>query len=173
MTETTHYPSRPGIDTDGLPKDESVEVPKASASSSVEVSRARLRSALMGITHPPPKPPLWANGLGGLGGQLLDRARSIPGAAAVYEGVQAWWRKHPVRKATHLAATVGAPFAQPIARRNPGTLLLVSAGIGALLVLVPLRRVMFRLLRPALLSGLLIEVVKAATRHTGTTGRRP
>lgn len=127
----------------------------------------------MGIAHPPPKPSLLANGLGGLGGQLLDRARSIPGAAAVYEGLLAWWRKHPVRRATRLVATAGSPLAQPLARRNPGALLLLSAGVGALLVLLPLRRVLFRLLRPVLLSGLLIEVVKAAIRHTGETGRHP
>ncbi|MDQ2736941.1 MAG: hypothetical protein M3Y55_18565, partial [Pseudomonadota bacterium] len=128
----------------------------------LKTSRALLRSALLGIAHPPAPPPLMAKGIGGLGGQLLARARNLPGVALVMEGVQTWWLKSPARRAVALAEPTARQTVAFVGRRNPQALLLTSAAVGALVVIAPWRRLLPRLILPVLFSGVLYEVAKKA-----------
>ncbi len=139
--------------------------PEPSALAELKTSRARLRSALLGIAHPPAPPPLMARGIGGLGGQLLARARTLPGVALVMDGVQTWWLKSPARKAVQLAEPTALETVASVGRKNPRALLLTSAAVGALVVIAPWRRLLPRLIRPVLFSGVLYEIAKKALRH--------
>ncbi len=133
----------------------------------LNASRARLRNALRGIAHPPKQPSLLSNGLDGIGEQLLQRARAMPGANAVLKGIRAWWQKSPARRGANLAGPTAAPLLSSIGRKKPQALLLTSAAVGALAMIAPWRLLVFRLFRPALLPGILFEVVKASMRRPG------
>lgn len=165
MSTTTSFPSHSGRGVEppvpALPK------PPAEPDALAELngSRARLRSALLVFAHPPPPPPLMAKGIGGVGEQVLARARTLPGVALVMDGVQAWWLKSPARKAVLLAGPTALQTVVSVGRKNPQALLLTSAAVGALMVIAPWRRVLPRLVRPVLLSGVLFEVAKTAMRH--------
>ena len=145
----------------------SAAVKEPDAAAGLAVSRSRLRDALFHISHPPKQPPIWSEGIGGAGNQLLERMRGLPGASAIAEGMRAWWQKSSLRQAAELAVPASAPLVASAARRDPRALLLTSATVGALLWIAPWRRLGCQLLRPALLSGLAFEVVKAGLRAPG------
>ena len=57
--------------------------PRLSAAERLEASRARLRTALMAIAHPPPKPSLLDDlEIGSFGSQILERLKALPARGA-------------------------------------------------------------------------------------------
>ena len=92
----------------------------------LELSRARLREALA----PPPAAPPVSPGHG-FGASLLQRVKALPAAGPVIDSVAAWWSQHPLRAWVALAGGASTAVAQPLARRNPVTLVLTAALVGA------------------------------------------
>ncbi len=140
-----------------------VEPKEPSAAERLEASRARLRTALMEITHPPPKPSLLDDlGIGSFGSHILEKLKSLPGAALVLESIEHWWAEHPLHAAGALAEEASRRYMGPIARRNPVAVVLGSAIFGALLVA---SRPWRWLLRPALFIGLVPQIAAHALKR--------
>jgi len=140
-----------------------VEPKEPSAAERLEASRARLRSALMDIAHPPPKPSLLHElGIGSFGSQILDKLKSLPGAALVIESIEHWWAEHPLHAAGSLAEQASRRYVEPIARKNPLAVVLGSAVFGALLIA---SRPWRWLLRPALFIGLVPQIAAHALKR--------
>ena len=126
-------------------------------------SRARLRSALMEIAHPPAKPSLLEDlGLGSFGNQIIARLKALPGAALVIDSFEHWWAEHPLHTAGVLAEEVSRRFVAPIARKNPYAIVIGGVIVGALFaVSKPWRW----LLRPALFVGLVPQLATQALKR--------
>ena len=140
-----------------------VEPHEPTAAERLEASRARLRTALMEIAHPPPKPSLLGDlGIGSFGSQILEKLKSLPGAALVLESIEHWWAEHPLHAAGTLAEEASRRYVGPIARRNPVAVVLGSAVFGALLVASKPWR---WLLRPALFIGLVPQIASHALKR--------
>jgi hypothetical protein len=140
-----------------------VDPKEPSAAERLEASRARLRTALMAIAHPPPKPSLLDDiGISGFGSQILEKLKSLPGAALVMESIEHWWAEHPLHAAGALAEEASRRYVGPIARRNPVAVVLGSAIFGALLVASKPWR---WLLRPALFIGLVPQIASHALKR--------
>ena len=77
------------------------------------------------------------------------------------DGARTWWRGALYAKRPALAGSGSMPLMASIGRTKPQALLLTSAGMGALLVFASWRRLVFKLLRPAVLSSLVFQIVKA------------
>ena len=135
-----------------------------SATERLEASRARLRTALMAIAHPPPKPSLLGDlgNIGSFGGVILERLKSFPAVALVIESIQQWWADHPLRVAGSLAEEASRRFIGPIARKNPAGVILGSALVGAVLIASKPWR---WLLRPALFVGLVPQIASHALKR--------
>jgi hypothetical protein len=140
-----------------------IEPKEPSAAERLEASRARLRSALMEIAHPPPRPSLLDElGIGSFGSQILDKLKHLPGAALVIESIEHWWAEHPLHAAGSLAEEASRRYVGPIARKNPVAIVLGSAIFGALLVA---SRPWRWLLRPALFIGLVPQIASHALKR--------
>jgi len=140
-----------------------VDPKEPSAAERLEASRARLRTALMDIAHPPPKPSLLGDiGIGSFGSQILEKLKSLPGAALILESIEHWWAEHPLHAAGALAEEASRRYVGPIARRNPVAVVLGSAIFGALLVASKPWR---WLLRPALFIGLVPQIASHALKR--------
>ena len=140
-----------------------VEPRQPSAAERLEASRARLRSALLKIAHPPPKPSLLGDlGIGSFGSQILEKLKALPGAALVLESIQHWWAEHPLHAAGSLAEEASRRYMGPIARKNPVAVIVGGAVFGALLVASKPWR---WLLRPALFFGLVPQIAAQALKR--------
>lgn len=140
-----------------------VEPHEPSAAERLEASRARLRTALMEIAHPPPRPSLLDDlGIGSFGSQIVEKLKSLPGAALILESLEHWWAEHPLHAAGSLAEEASRRYVGPIARRNPVAVVVGSAVFGALLVASKPWR---WLLRPALFIGLVPQIASHALKR--------
>lgn len=129
----------------------------------LELSRARIRLALLEIAfperHAPARPP---GLLDDLKGRLAGWLREVPGASLIAESLDAWWAQHPLHTAGELAQTASRELLQPLARRNPAGLVLGALALGALAVVSkPWRWA----LRPALFVGLVPQLLSHAMRR--------
>ena len=133
------------------------------AADRLAASRARLRDAMMSISHPTPRPPsAGASFLHHLPEELLAAARKMPGAAIVIDTVRAWWRQHPLRPAGAMAEEAARNIVVPMAQRNPIAFVGSALVIGALMVA---SRPWRWLLRPALFVGILPQLVAQVMKH--------
>jgi hypothetical protein len=133
------------------------------AAERLAASRSRLRSALMEIAHPPARPSLLDDlGLGNFGNQILDRLKTLPGAALVIESLEHWWAEHPLHTAGVLAEEASRRFVAPIARKNPVAVVIGGVVVGALFAASKPWR---WLLRPALFVGLVPQLATQALKR--------
>ena len=140
-----------------------VEPPLPTAAERLEASRARLRTALMAIAHPPPKPSLLGDlKIGSFGRQILERLKALPAAALVIESIEQWWAEHPLHVAGELAEEASRRYVGPIARKNPVAVIVGSVVFGALLVASRPWRWLFR---PALFIGLVPQIASHALKR--------
>ncbi len=132
----------------------------------LEASRARLRSALDAIAHPPKRESKSfglgkLTGLFGAGPSIAARLKSVPLAAFLVDTVESWWAEHPLRTVAMVAKEASREFVLPVARRNPYGLLFGALAAGALLIL---SRPWRWLLRPALFLGIAPQLAKRALK---------
>jgi len=135
---------------------------RQSAADRLALSRSRLRGAMMEIAHPPKRPSLLGEGFGPMARGLFDKAHALPGASVVIDSLQAWWRHHPLRTASMVADEASRRLVRPFAQRNPQSLLLGAAAVGALLAFT---RPWRWLLRPALFIGLLPQLTSQVMKR--------
>ena len=107
-----------------------------SAELMLEASRARMRSALMAIAHPPKRPNSgWVDKLTGM-------VEDIPGVALALDTAKSWWHDH--RDTAQTAGQASQVLVTPIAQRHPQSLLGAAAALGALVVLLRPWRLLLR-----------------------------
>ena len=138
MTDTTlptptsgrQYPSRADKLSDvSLPN----KPTEPSAQDRLEASRAHVRTALLDIAHPPPKP-----AGSGLANKLLSTVRDIPGAAIVMETAKGWWKDHGQTART--AGQASQQLLKPVAKRYPVGTLGAALAAGAIVIVLKLWR---------------------------------
>ena len=132
-----------------------------SATERLAASRARLRSALMNIAHPPPRASPFG-GLSGLKEQIITRIRAMPGADFLIDTLEDWWARHPLHAIGLVAEEAARSFLLPVARTNPFALIVGSLVVGAVLVA---SRPWKWLLKPALFVGLVPQLAAHALRR--------
>ncbi len=99
----------------------------------------------------------------------LDTIRHHVGVRIVIDVVQSWWARHPARPAVAVAAAAASATIQPIAQRHPLALVTGAALVGGLIVWSR----PWRWARPALLAGLLPQLLIAAFRAAPAEPDRP
>lgn len=90
------------------------------------------------------------DGTAGLAG-LFSGAKSMPGAALLFELSKTWWRQQPLAGAVKVSLL-------PLARRHPLALVCGAAALGGLLVWAR----PWRWVKPALLAGLAQQLLSKA-----------
>jgi hypothetical protein len=164
-------PSNPGVASRGTTSEVDrpiVEASPPTAAQRLEASRARLRTALLEIAHPPPKPSLLGDlKIGSFAHQLLERVKALPGAALVIDAFEHWWAEHPLHAAGSLAEEASRRYVGPLARKNPVAVVVGGVVFGALLVASKPWR---WLLRPALLIGLVPQIAAQALKRMPLDG---
>ena len=122
-----------------------------SAVERIELSRARLRAAMLPRPAVTAGPAAQANPLA-----WLEHLKHQPTIAILLDTVQSWWMRHPLRAAVHVASEAGNALARPIAQHNPLMLVVVAAMVGAVLAW---SRPWRWAIKPALFAGLLPQLV--------------
>ena len=123
---SVQYPHRPAKVAPPAVPDKSAA---PSAKDRLAASRSQVRSALLSIEHPSPKP------LGSsLGDRLADAIKDIPGMSIVLDTAKGWWQDHGA--AAQTAGQASRAVLQPMAKRNPAGLVGLAVGAGVLLVLL-------------------------------------
>lgn len=141
---------------DKLAKEPPVSSDKAdepSAKFRLEASRSKMRSELMEIAHPPARPS------SGIADKLTGMVKDVPGVALAMHTAKTWWQEH--RTTAQTAGQASQAIVAPIARKHPGSAILVAAGIGAGLILLRPWRL---LLRPKILIGAASLIATQAIR---------
>lgn len=129
----------------------------------LDLSRARLRQAMLASTKPASSS---ARPKSGVTSAWLDGVKSSPGVSILLEAASGWWMRHPLRLATRVSADAANAVIRPIAQRNPLGLVLGALVIGAVVAWTrPWRWV----LKPALLVGLLPQVISKVITHAPST----
>ena len=145
-----------------------VDAHEPTAAERLEASRARLRTALLEIANPPPRPSLLGElKAGSIGHELLERLKGLPGVALLLESIEHWWAEHPLRAAGSLAEEASRRYVGPIAERNPYAVIIGGAVFGALLVA---SRPWRWLLRPALFFGLVPQIASSVLKRMPLDG---
>ena len=133
--------------------------PVATPADRLARSRERLRLALNGLP-PAPDDPEAAEHAQRAAAPWRDRLAGLPGAGILIEAVQQWWARHPLRSQILLGVSATQAVVQPVANRHPVALVAVAFVAGGLIAWYrPLRG----LLKPALLAGLLPQLLVAVT----------
>lgn len=130
-------------------------------------SRERLRLALNGLP-PAPDDPEAAQQSARATAPWWAKLAALPGAGIVIEAVQQWWARHPLRANILLGFNATQAVVQPIAQRHPVALVAAAFVVGGLLAW---RRPVGWLLKPALLAGLLPQLLIASM--TAQSKRKP
>jgi hypothetical protein len=121
-----------------------------SAVARVEVSRARLRNAMM----PPPALQNRASDTGLLA--WVERLKDQPSIAVIIDALQSWWLRHPMRPLVHVASEATNAVVKPIAQHNPVALVVAAGLLG---VVFAWSRPWRWALKPALFAGLMPQLV--------------
>ncbi|MES2958892.1 MAG: hypothetical protein V4792_11925 [Pseudomonadota bacterium] len=132
----------------------------------LSLSRERLRHALAGTSDTtteagatPRAHPAWWHSL-----------RSLPGAGVLIEAAEQWWARHPMRVTTMVALNAAQAVVQPLAKKHPLGLVTAAFVVGGLL---GWRRPRNWILKPALLAGLLPQLLIASLKAHAQTQRPP
>lgn len=129
----------------------------------LDESRARLRQAMLASTQPAPSS---SRPKSGTMAAWLDGVKTSPGVSILREAASSWWMRHPLSLATRVGADAVNAVIQPIALRNPLGLVLGALVLGAA---VAWTRPWRWLLKPALLAGLLPQVISKVITHAPST----
>jgi hypothetical protein len=124
------------------------------------LSRERLRQAMSELSAPQGEAE--NRGAGGRVLAWLDGLKSIPGAGIAIDAVRGWWRHNPLRIAGMAGADAAHTIVEPMARRNPLTLVLGAFLLGGLLAW---GRPWRWIVKPALFAGLLPPLIYKAMTH--------
>jgi len=134
-------------------------LPAPAASTALQrlaLSRERMRAALREANGDLP------DGRAHEPSPLMNLLLSIPGARIVIDAVRNWWAGHPMHFAGIVATQAAHSVVRPMARRNPFALMALAMVAGGLVFwFKPWRG----LLRPALLAGLLPQLISRAVAH--------
>ena len=104
----------------------------------------------------------------------IDTLKANPGARVVFEAINHWWDKHPLRTIASVAGVAATASLKPVAQRHPWSLVVGAAALGSLIVWCR----PWRWSRPALLAGLLPQLLLAAVKasrsqpHSAPPSRR-
>lgn len=131
--------------------------PRVPALQRLALSRERMRQHLQEASTP-------RQGIGGEGkpSALVGALLSIPGMGILVDAVRGWWAQHPMHMAALVATNTARSVVRPMARSNPFALVVGAVAFGGMLFwLKPWRG----FLKPALLAGLLPQIVSRAVAH--------
>lgn len=126
-------------------------------------SREQLRLSL----HQPPAAESPAGSSSTL--NWLDELRANPGVSILVGVVSHWWSRHPLRVAATVAVGAATAAVKPIAQRHPWGLLAGAFVVGGLLAWSR----PWRWTKPALLAGLLPQLLLAGFRISESQADRP
>lgn len=127
----------------------------AHACERLALSRERIRKVLVAAAAPSADTGSAKTRSGPLAA-LLHQLNSVPGAKMVLELLQGWWRRHPLHSAGSVAADAAKAMVGPLTQRHPLGVVAGAAVLGGLLVW---SRPWRWLLKPALLAGLLPQLI--------------
>jgi hypothetical protein len=159
MSAVLSLPSRT-VDSSGVAAAEAANRASLTASDRLALSRERLRQAMSDLSATQGEVENRDAGRRALA--WLDSLKSIPGAPIVIEFVRNWWRRNPLRIAGMAGADAAQTIVQPMAKRNPLTLVLGAFLLGGLLAW---GRPWRWIVKPALFAGLLPPLFFKAMAH--------
>ena len=135
------------------------------ASERLTQSRERIRLAMLELASPIRESS--TAGAQNFSDSLLNSLKSKPGADLLLSLLQDWWSRQPLRASLTLAADAAQVLLKPIAQHHPLGLVMGAAAAGALLVLT---KPWHWIAKPALLVGLLPQLVTQVMQHMTAMG---